>query len=51
MNYAIGTLNTGRNQDNAAAFLKYLATDEAQAIYESYGFVRATPEELALKPL
>jgi len=51
VNYAIGTLNTGRNQDNAAAFLAYLATDDAQAIYESYGFLRATPEELALKPL
>ena len=51
VNYAIGTLNTGRNQDNAAAFLAYLATDEAQAIYESYGFLRATPEELTVKPL
>ena len=28
-----------------------LATDEAQAIYEKYGFVRATAEELASKPL
>ena len=51
VNYAIGTLNTGRNQDNAAAFLAYLATDDAQAIYESYGFLRATPEELTVKPL
>jgi ABC-type molybdate transport system substrate-binding protein len=51
VNYAIGSLNTGRNPDSAAAFLEYLATDEAQAIYESYGFLRATPEELALKPL
>jgi ABC-type molybdate transport system substrate-binding protein len=51
VNYAIGTLNTGRNQDNASAFLAYLATDEAQAIYESYGFLRATPEELTIKPL
>jgi len=51
VNYAIGVLNTGRNPGNAAAFLEYLATDEAQAIYESYGFLRATPEELALKPL
>jgi ABC-type molybdate transport system substrate-binding protein len=51
VNYAIGTLNTGRNQDNAAAFLAYLATDDAQAIYESYGFIRATPEELTVKPL
>ena len=51
VNYAIGTLNTGRNQENGAAFLAYLATDGAQAIYESYGFLRATPEELTLKPL
>jgi ABC-type molybdate transport system substrate-binding protein len=51
VNYAIGTLNTGRNQDNAAAFLAYLATEDAQAIYESYGFLRATPEELTVKPL
>jgi len=51
VNYAIGTLNTGRNQENAAAFLAYLATDKAQSIYESYGFLRATPEELTLKPL
>lgn len=51
VNYAIGPLNTGRNPENAAAFLQYLATDDAQSIYESYGFVRATPEELAIKPL
>jgi ABC-type molybdate transport system substrate-binding protein len=51
VNYAIGILTTGRNQENAAAFLNYLATDEAQGIYESYGFLRASPEELAIKPL
>jgi ABC-type Fe3+ transport system substrate-binding protein len=44
-------LNTGRNQDNGAAFIEYLATDAAQGIYASYGFLRASPEELALKPL
>jgi ABC-type molybdate transport system substrate-binding protein len=51
VNYAIGPLNIGRNPDNADTFLQYLATDEAQAIYESYGFIRATGEELTLKPL
>jgi ABC-type molybdate transport system substrate-binding protein len=51
VNYAIGIMNTGRNQDNAARFLQYLATDQAQAIYESYGFLRASAEELELKPL
>jgi len=49
--YAIGVLNTGRNQENGVTFIEYLATDRAQEIYESYGFLRASPEELALKPL
>ena len=49
--YAIGALSEGRNQDNAKRYLEYLQSDEAQAIYEKYGFVRATTEELALKPL
>ena len=51
VNYAIGPLKTGRNPYNATRFLAYLATEEAQAIYESYGFVRAQPEELVLKPI
>ena len=49
--YAIGVLSTGRNQDNGKAYLAYLATDDAQKIYESYGFIRANAEELALKPI
>jgi ABC-type molybdate transport system substrate-binding protein len=51
VNYAIGVVNIGRNPDNAARFLQFLATDQAQGIYESYGFLRASPEELELKPL
>lgn len=47
--YAIGRLNEGRNNDNAAKFLAYLATDEAQAIYEKYGFVRASKEDLTMR--
>ena len=49
--YAIGIMNNGRNQENAARYQAYLATDEAQAIYEKYGFIRASEEELARKPL
>lgn len=49
--YAIGALKAGKNQENAATFLKYLATKEAQSIYSKYGFVPATPEELMLKKL
>ncbi len=51
VNYAIGIMKTGRNAENAARYLEYLATDAAQSIYESYGFLRASAEELAVKPL
>lgn len=51
VNYAIGSMKNGRNAENAALYLAYLATDEAQAIYEKYGFIRASADELALKPL
>jgi ABC-type molybdate transport system substrate-binding protein len=51
VNYAIGKLTDGRNQENAQKFLDYLASDEAQSIYEKYGFVAASPEERTLKPL
>jgi len=47
--YAIGVLKKGKNQDNAATFLKYLATAKAQDIYKSYGFVPATKDELTVK--
>jgi len=46
VNYAIGIMTNGRNPENAARYLAYLGTDEAQAIYEKYGFIRATPKEL-----
>ena len=51
VNYAIGAMKNGRNADNAALYLAYLATDAAQAIYEKYGFIRATTAELELKSL
>ncbi|MCW9057100.1 MAG: substrate-binding domain-containing protein, partial [Gammaproteobacteria bacterium] len=49
--YAIGVLNTGRNRANARRYLDYLATDDAQNIYASYGFVKATADELKIKPI
>ena len=49
--YAIGALKTGRNPYNAMRYLSYLGTDEAQAIYASYGFVKASTEDLKLKPI
>ncbi|MCW8853484.1 MAG: substrate-binding domain-containing protein [Gammaproteobacteria bacterium] len=49
--YAIGVLNTGRNRANARRYLDYLATADAQNIYASYGFVKATADELKIKPI
>ena len=49
VNYAIGIMTNGRNADNAARYLAYLGTDAAQSIYEKYGFIRATTEELQPK--
>ena len=49
--YAIGILNTGRNPDNAARYLDYLSTDDAQNIYAKYGFIKGSTEDLKLKPI
>lgn len=49
VNYAIGVMANARNPVNAVRFLGYLGSEPAQSIYESYGFVRAKPEELMLK--
>jgi ABC-type molybdate transport system substrate-binding protein len=49
--YAIGAVKSGRNQENAKRFLKFLSTQEAQDIYAKHGFIKATPAELKLKPL
>ena len=49
VNYAIGIMTNGRNMDNAARYLAYLATEDAQSIYEKYGFIRASKEELQPK--
>ena len=47
--YAIGVLKEGKNQENAQKYMDYLKTDDAQNIYASYGFIKATPEELTQK--
>ncbi len=49
--YAIGSLKTGRNQENAKRYLDYLASDDAQNIYAKYGFVKASADDLTVKPI
>ncbi len=49
--YAIGALKTGRNPYNAMRYMAYLSTDEAQSIYASYGFGKASTNDLLMKPI
>ncbi len=49
--YAIGALDKSSRKAAAARYLAFLATPQAQAAYAKYGFVNATPQELALKPI
>lgn len=49
--YAIGPLDASPRQAAAQRYLAFLATPQAQAAYAKYGFVNATPQELALKPI
>ena len=47
--YAIGRLTNIRNPENAALFMAYLATADAQNIYAKYGFVKARDTDLKLR--
>jgi len=49
--YAIGALDASPRKAAALRYLAFLATPPAQAAYAKYGFVNATAQELALKPI
>jgi ABC-type molybdate transport system substrate-binding protein len=49
--YAIGPLDASPRKAAAMRYLAFLATPQAHAAYAKYGFVNATPEALALKPI
>jgi len=49
--YAIGPLDGAPRKAVADRYLAFLGTESAQAAYAKYGFVNATPQELALKPI
>jgi ABC-type molybdate transport system substrate-binding protein len=51
VSYAIGALKNSRRADAAARYLAFLATPQGQAAYTAFGFVGASPQELALKPI
>jgi ABC-type molybdate transport system substrate-binding protein len=49
--YAVCALSKGPRQAMAARYLAFLATAEAQAAYEKYGFVNASAQEIKLRPI
>lgn len=51
VSYATGALQNARHRASADDYLAFLATQVAQDAYAGFGFVRAKPEELALKPI
>ena len=51
VSYAIGALTGSRRKKAAALYLQFLSTPGAQETYAKYGFVKASPAELALREI
>jgi ABC-type Fe3+ transport system substrate-binding protein len=51
VSYAVGALQNSRHKENAENYLAFLGSDAAQDAYARFGFVKARPEELVLKPI
>ena len=51
VSYAVGALLNSRHRENAESYLAFLGSDTAQDAYARFGFVKARPDELALKPI
>jgi ABC-type molybdate transport system substrate-binding protein len=51
VSYAVGALQNARHQKNAEDYLAFLRTDAAQDAYARFGFVKARPDELVLRPI
>jgi ABC-type molybdate transport system substrate-binding protein len=51
VSYAIGALTNSRRKAAAEKYLAFLATPAGQDAYAKFGFVKARPDELTLKPI
>lgn len=51
VSYAVGALTTSRHMTNARKYPAFFATPAAQDAYVKFGFVKAQPDELVLKPI
>jgi ABC-type molybdate transport system substrate-binding protein len=51
VSYAIGTMTDSKHKDAASKYLSFLQTDQGQAAYEKFGFVRASKADLEIKAI
>jgi len=51
VSYAIGTLNGNPHQDAAAKYLGFLQSSAGQETYASFGFIKASKDDLEIKPI
>jgi ABC-type molybdate transport system substrate-binding protein len=51
VSYVIGPLAQPRHQKEAEAFIRFLQSADGQEAYAKHGFVKATSEELSLRPI
>ena len=51
VSYVIGALNNSGHRQASEAFLGFLRSSEGQDAYAKFGFVKASGDELALKPI
>jgi ABC-type molybdate transport system substrate-binding protein len=51
VSYTVGALENARHRENADRYLAFLATKVAQDAYARFGFVKARPDELTLRPI
>ncbi len=51
VSYAIGPITGSPRSGAAARYLEFIASSEGQAVYASFGFVKATAQELMSKPI
>lgn len=49
--YVIGALRLAKHPASAMRYLEFLKSDEAQAAYARYGFIRATAADLSQRPI
>lgn len=51
VSYVIGAIKGSGRSAAAASYLDFLATPQGQSVYTGFGFVGASAQELALKPI